>query len=155
MPPKYTMSESESEAEDQCHAPSAPSDEALEQSLRDIVAAIFKSGNMDELTVKRVRLAAESSLGLTAGYFKSTDVWKMRSEEIIKDEVVSLHYQLGLRGKETDCNVDLGNTRPGSAESTVHTHQAIIFSSPKAQASYSCEEIKGRERAKAQEASKD
>ncbi|KAJ5210685.1 hypothetical protein N7491_010493 [Penicillium cf. griseofulvum] len=83
MPPKYTMSDSESEAE----APSAPSDKVLERSLRNQVAAIFKSGNMEELTVKRVRLAAEASLGLTEGYFKSTGDWKARSEVIIKNEV--------------------------------------------------------------------
>ncbi|KAJ5124299.1 uncharacterized protein N7515_008124 [Penicillium bovifimosum] len=85
MPPKYAMSDSESEAEG--HVPATPSDEVLEKSLRDTVAGIFKSGNMDELTVKRVRLAAEASLGLTAGYFKSTGDWKTRSEQIIKDEV--------------------------------------------------------------------
>lgn len=90
MPPKYTMSDSESEAEAEGEVPSAPSDQALEKALRDQVAAIFKSGNMEELTVKRVRLATEDTLGLTAGYFKSTGDWKARSENIIKDEVVSL-----------------------------------------------------------------
>ncbi|KAJ5425933.1 hypothetical protein N7465_001003 [Penicillium sp. CMV-2018d] len=85
MPPKYAMSDSESEAEGE--VPSAPSDQALEKALRDQVAAIFKSGNMEELTVKRVRLAIEDTLGLTAGYFKSTGDWKARSENIIKDEV--------------------------------------------------------------------
>ena len=85
MPPKYTMSDSDAEGE----APNAPSDKALEKSLRDQVAAIFKSGNLEELTVKRVRLAAEHKLGLTAGYFKTTGDWKARSEDIIKDEVVS------------------------------------------------------------------
>ncbi|CAI7670021.1 unnamed protein product [Penicillium discolor] len=85
MPPKYTMSDSESEAEGE--VPITPSDQALEKGLRDQVAAIFKSGNMEELTVKRVRLATEDTLGLTAGYFKSTGDWKARSENIIKDEV--------------------------------------------------------------------
>ncbi|KXG46009.1 uncharacterized protein PGRI_048650 [Penicillium griseofulvum] len=85
MPPKYTMSDSESEAESE--APSVPSDKVLERGLRDQVAAIFKSGNMEELTVKRVRLAAEATLGLTEGYFKSTGDWKARSEAIIKSEV--------------------------------------------------------------------
>ncbi|KAJ5510445.1 hypothetical protein N7453_002548 [Penicillium expansum] len=85
MPPKYTMSDSESEAE--VEVPNTPSDQTLEKGLRDQVATIFKSGNMEELTVKRVRLAAEETLGLTAGYFKSTGDWKARSENIIKDEV--------------------------------------------------------------------
>ncbi|KAJ9492724.1 hypothetical protein VN97_g500 [Penicillium thymicola] len=85
MAPKYTMSDSESEAEGE--VTSAPSDQTLEKALRDQVAAIFKSGNMDELTVKRVRLATEDTLGLAAGYFKSTGDWKVRSEDIIKEEV--------------------------------------------------------------------
>ncbi|KAJ5555183.1 Transcriptional regulator [Penicillium sp. DV-2018c] len=100
MPPKYAMSDSESDAEGKGHTHITPSDEALEQSLRDAVAAIFKSGNMDELTLKRVRLAAEAILGLTQGYFKSSDVWKTRSEEIIKDEV-ALQDQAALNPKSS------------------------------------------------------
>jgi hypothetical protein len=88
MPPKYRMSDSDSDADRE--TTSGPSDQTLEKGLRDGVAAIFKSGNMEELTVKRVRLAVENKLGLTAGYFKSTGDWKVRSEEIIKDEVVSI-----------------------------------------------------------------
>ena len=80
------LSDSESESEPDTSA--APSDQSLEKSLRDEVAAIFKNGNMEELTVKRVRLAAEKKLGLTEGYFKQTGDWKARSEEIIKSEVV-------------------------------------------------------------------
>ncbi|KAJ5801031.1 uncharacterized protein N7518_003099 [Penicillium psychrosexuale] len=83
MPPKYALSDSEAEGE----APSTPSDQILGKTLRDQVAAIFKAGNLEELTVKRVRLAAENTLGLTAGYFKTTGDWKARSEDIIKDEV--------------------------------------------------------------------
>jgi hypothetical protein len=82
------MSDSESDADSE--APSAPSDQVLEKGLRDEVAGIFKSGNMEELTVKRVRLAVENKLGLTTGYLKSTDDWKVRSDEIIKQEVVSI-----------------------------------------------------------------
>ena len=80
------LSDSESESEPDTSA--VPSDQSLEKSLRDEVAAIFKNGNMEELTVKRVRLAAEKKLGLTEGYFKQTGDWKARSEEIIKSEVV-------------------------------------------------------------------
>ncbi|KAJ5220347.1 hypothetical protein N7468_009551 [Penicillium chermesinum] len=78
------MSDSESDRE---HNSLTPSDQSLEQSLRDEVAKVFKSGKMEELTVKRVRLAAEKSLGLAEGYFKTTGDWKTRSEKIIKDEV--------------------------------------------------------------------
>jgi hypothetical protein len=90
MPPKYTFTMSDSESEAEGEVSNNPSDQILEKTLRDQVAAIFKSGNMEELTVKRVRLATEDTLGLTAGYFKSTGDWKARSENIIKNEVVSL-----------------------------------------------------------------
>lgn len=86
MAPKYRLSDSASESE--ADVPTIPSDEVLEKSLRDEVAAIFKSGNMEELTMKRVRLAAEKKLGLEEGFFKSTGNWKPRSDQIIKDEVV-------------------------------------------------------------------
>lgn len=86
MAPKYSLSDSESEAE--ADAATVPSDAVLEQALRDEVAVIFKSGNMEELTVKRVRLAAEKKLGLEEGFFKTKGDWKTRSDQIIKDEVV-------------------------------------------------------------------
>jgi hypothetical protein len=82
------MSDSEEEAN---VAFTTPSDHTLEKSLRDAVASVYKAGNMEELTVKRVRLAAEKKLGLAEGYFKSTGDWKARSENIIRDEVVSNH----------------------------------------------------------------
>lgn len=86
MAPKYRLSDSESEAES--NAPAIPSEKALEQGLRNEVAAVFKSGNMEGLTVKRVRLAAEKKLGLAEGFFKTEGDWKAKSEQIIKDEVV-------------------------------------------------------------------
>lgn len=86
MAPRYKFSDSESESE--ADVPKALSDKALVQGLRDEVAAIFKSGNIDDLTVKRVRLAVEKKLGLEEGFFKSTDDWRSRSDQIIKDEVV-------------------------------------------------------------------
>ncbi|KAJ5998741.1 Transcriptional regulator [Penicillium sp. IBT 35674x] len=85
MGPKYKLSDSESESEPDVST--TPSDKQLEKGLRDEVAGIFKSGNMEELTVKRVRLAAEKKLGLAEGYFKTTGDWKARSEQIIKAEV--------------------------------------------------------------------
>ena len=87
MAPKYTLSDSESEAESD--SPVVPSEKVLEQGLRDEVAAVFKSGKMEELTVKRVRRAVESKLCLEEGFFKTKGDWKTRSEQIIKQEVVS------------------------------------------------------------------
>ncbi|KAJ5725900.1 uncharacterized protein N7483_007257, partial [Penicillium malachiteum] len=87
MAPKYKIPDSDSESEPELDTVSVPSDQTIEKGLRDEVAGIFKTGNMEELTVKRVRLAAEKKLGITEGYFKQTGNWKARSEEIIKSEV--------------------------------------------------------------------
>lgn len=62
--------------------------EVLEDGLRDTVKGIFESGDLDGLTVKRVRLATEKALGLQEGFFKADKLWKQRSDQIIKDEVV-------------------------------------------------------------------
>lgn len=80
------MSDSES---DQPLVASRPSDTTLTQALRDVVAGIFKSGKVEELTVKRVRLAAEKKLGIEEGFFKDDGDWKKRSDQIIKEEAVS------------------------------------------------------------------
>ncbi|KAJ5668154.1 uncharacterized protein N7477_006724 [Penicillium maclennaniae] len=85
MAPQYKLSDSESESDNSLAR--LLSDEALEKGLRDEVARIYASGNMENLTVKRVRLAAEKKLGLTEGFFKTTDDWKTRSDQIIKEEV--------------------------------------------------------------------
>ncbi|KAL4956432.1 hypothetical protein BDW69DRAFT_83814 [Aspergillus filifer] len=86
MAPKYAVDESDSEGAESVEA-SQPSDKKLERALRDAVAKIFKTGKTEELTVKRVRLAAEKALQIDEGFFKSTGNWKARSDQIIKDEV--------------------------------------------------------------------
>lgn len=64
-----------------------PSDDILEQELRQVVRDTYKTGNLEDLTVKRVRLAAEKSLRLPEGFYKS-DAWKTRSKDLIESEVV-------------------------------------------------------------------
>ncbi|KAL4755556.1 hypothetical protein BDW72DRAFT_164060 [Aspergillus terricola var. indicus] len=88
MSPRYTVADSDSESEpDQSATPPHPSDKELEKALRETVAKIFKTGKMEELTVKRVRLAAEKTLEIEEGFFRSNGDWKARSDTIIKDEV--------------------------------------------------------------------
>ncbi|KAL4740058.1 hypothetical protein BDV11DRAFT_186084 [Aspergillus similis] len=87
MSPRYTVADSRSEPDQAATAPH-PSDKELERALRETVARIFKTGKMEELTVKRVRLAAEKTLHIEEGFFRSNGDWKARSERIIKDEVV-------------------------------------------------------------------
>ncbi|KAH9874135.1 hypothetical protein IAQ61_004764 [Plenodomus lingam] len=64
-----------------------PSEAAIATKLRDIVIAIHKSGNTDDLTVKRVRARAEKELGLDDGFFKTNPVWKQKSQEQIVEAV--------------------------------------------------------------------
>lgn len=79
------MSDSEFESQSSSDTPTAQS---LEKGLRDTVASIFRTGNTDELTVKRVRRATEQALDLDEGFFKSHSTWKERSDQIIREEVV-------------------------------------------------------------------
>ena len=66
----------------------SPSQSTLEQALRLAVQRVYKLGNLEELTVKRVRSAAEKDLDLEDGFFKSDETWKERSKNVIQSEVV-------------------------------------------------------------------
>lgn len=126
MSPKYRLSDSESESE--ADAPAVPSNKRLEQGLRDEVAAIFKSGNTEELTVKRVRLAVEKRLGLGEGFFKSTSDWKTRSDEIIKEEVVRPLQPSGDSCRKQLLTGDIGHiggTRQRATRSRSRTSSGI------------------------------
>lgn len=70
-----------------------PSERVLTSALRDAVAKIFQTGKEEELTIKRVRLAAEKKLGIDQGFFRNNDKWKGKSEQIIRDEVVWNHFR--------------------------------------------------------------
>lgn len=95
--PRRRIIEESSDEETNNSSNSISSDGRLEKALRDTVANIFRTGKLEELTVKRVRLAAETTLGLDEGFFKAHDEWKTRSEQIIKDEAVRV--TLFLAGK--------------------------------------------------------
>ncbi|EEQ88447.1 transcriptional regulator [Blastomyces dermatitidis ER-3] len=79
------MSDSDSDS-DSLSSVGIPSDDVLEKGLRDTVAAIFKKGNLEQLTVKRVRAATEKALTLDEGFYKNDEVWKAKSDRIIKQE---------------------------------------------------------------------
>ena len=66
-----------------------PSEATLSRALRDDVIAIFKSGNEDDLTVKRVRTRTENRLGLPNGFFRREN-WKQKSQELIHEAVVRM-----------------------------------------------------------------
>ena len=75
-----------------------PSAAKLEHALRHAVQVVYKTGNLEELTVKRVRRAAEEALGLDEGFFKTDLEWKDRSKEIISAEVVGCFLNLRVAG---------------------------------------------------------
>ena len=69
-----------------------PSDAIIARTLRDVVIATHKSGKDEDLTVKRVRAKAEEQLGLSAGYLKTNQEWKQKSQDTILEAVVSMSF---------------------------------------------------------------
>jgi hypothetical protein len=65
-----------------------PSHANLERALRNAVQQAFRNGNLDELTIRRVRAAAEKDLDLEDGFYKNDPTWKEESKRIIQCEVV-------------------------------------------------------------------
>ena len=66
----------------------APSEEELEQALRNAVREVYLSGDLDNLTVKRIRKSVEADLDLQDDFFKTDPEWKERSKNVIQSEVV-------------------------------------------------------------------
>lgn len=64
-----------------------PSDRELEVALRHAVQVVYQTGDLEQLTVKRMRKATEEELELPEGFFKES-TWKDRSKAIIENEVV-------------------------------------------------------------------
>ena len=64
-----------------------PDDDTLEMELRQVVRSKYAAGKLEELTVRRVRAAAEKNLSLSDGFFKESE-WKDRSKSIIEFEAV-------------------------------------------------------------------
>ncbi|PGH31188.1 hypothetical protein GX50_06020 [[Emmonsia] crescens] len=93
------MSDSDSDS-DSLSSTGIPSDDVLEKGLRDIVAGIFNKGNLEELTVKRVRSATEKALSLEEGFYKNDEVWKARSDQIIKQEAEKQEVLIAKKKKK-------------------------------------------------------
>ncbi|KAI9800248.1 MAG: hypothetical protein M1825_004232 [Sarcosagium campestre] len=70
---------------------SIPTAQRLELHLRDAVKKVFASGRLDELTVKRIRIAVEAELSLPKDYFKDDPIWKEKSKEVILREADIQH----------------------------------------------------------------
>ena len=74
----------------------SPSNSLLEDTLRYTVQQIYRSRNLEDLTVKRVRRTAEKQLNLEDDYFKNNSVWKEKSKNIIRSEVVCALFSLAF-----------------------------------------------------------
>lgn len=68
----------------------APSKAALKQALCDAVRKVYKSGDLDNLTIKRIRKIVEADLDLQDDFFKNDPTWKDESKNIIQCEVVCI-----------------------------------------------------------------
>lgn len=68
----------------------APSEDELEQALRNAVREVYLSGDLDNLTVKRIRKSVEADLDLQDDFFKTDPAWKERSKNVIQSEVVRI-----------------------------------------------------------------
>ena len=66
-----------------------PSDRALTEAIREAVQNVFAAGDMENLTVKRVRMAVEEKLDLKEDFFKRDENWSKRSKALIEEESVS------------------------------------------------------------------
>ena len=81
----------------------APSASELDSALRAAVQDIYRTGDFEDLTVRRIRSVVEREKGLSEGFFKSPEAgWKERSKGVIEGAVVSSFllgvWVLGKRG---------------------------------------------------------
>jgi hypothetical protein len=65
-----------------------PSASEIEAAIRSIIADLYATDNLADLTVKRVRVAAEKKCKLRAGYLKEENAWRERSKTFIEEEAV-------------------------------------------------------------------
>lgn len=65
-----------------------PANATLEKALQHAVRQVYKSGNLEDLTVRRVRKTVEEDLGLDEDFLKTDAIWSSKSKLIIQAEVV-------------------------------------------------------------------
>lgn len=63
----------------------------IHDTLIRIVVDTYRSGNLADLTVKRVRQRTEAELGLDDGFLKTDPEWSAKSKDIISAEAVSFY----------------------------------------------------------------
>ncbi|KAI9816532.1 MAG: hypothetical protein M1827_001664 [Pycnora praestabilis] len=70
---------------------SLPSNASLTKALQQAVRDVFKSDQLGELTVKRMRKATERALKLSNDFFKDDKQWNLKSKQIIETEAEHQH----------------------------------------------------------------
>ena len=78
---------SDSELSEASHTP-VPPDNEIEESLRREVTRATKAGG--DITVNLMRKASEGKLGLPDGFYKSHDIWKVKSKDVVQDQLVCM-----------------------------------------------------------------
>ena len=66
-----------------------PPDFELENSLRREVNRATK--NNEEITLKFIRTASETRLGLPEGFYKNHELWKGKSKTVVLNQIVGPH----------------------------------------------------------------
>jgi hypothetical protein len=94
-----------------------PLDSAIEKALRD-TATEFYNTQQHNLTLKRVRQAAERKLALEDGFLKADDRWNAKSKNIVTDQVQRLD-----NGEHTRSS---GRTEPTKPVLEVHTADSAV-----------------------------
>lgn len=102
-------------------------DAAMQEALIRAVNDEFKD-SPNNVTVKRIRTLAETSLGLDEGFFKSHDKWNGRSKALINDEFVSFlenYIELCLHTLSRTDSMKAGSllSQPESASRLRRRHQ--------------------------------
>ncbi|OJD37062.1 transcriptional regulator [Diplodia corticola] len=62
-------------------------DAKIEHALRNAVRDLWLSGDHENLTLRRVRKSVEHQLDLPDSFFRTDRAWKVRSENVITDQV--------------------------------------------------------------------
>ncbi|KAL9102525.1 MAG: hypothetical protein Q9163_002334 [Psora crenata] len=65
-------------------------DTQIERALRNAVRKVYKRGDLENLTFKRIRKSVEERLDLEEDFFKSDASWKDKSKALIQSEVVRI-----------------------------------------------------------------
>jgi hypothetical protein len=66
-----------------------PPPSEIEATFRAIIRSLYEADDLDNLTVKRIRAAAEDQLDLPAGFLRDNAEWKERSKKYIEAQAAA------------------------------------------------------------------